>query len=56
MKKDAKKYFLNDCHVKTIMGKMLDETNKKVDKLRLDQYYGITAHHYGEDDENLTQV
>lgn len=56
MKKDAKKYFLNDNQVKTIMEKMLDESSKKVDKLRLDQYYGITAHHFGEDNENLTQV
>ena len=36
MKKDAKKYFLNDNQVKNIMEKMLKETNKKVEKLRLD--------------------
>ena len=50
MKKEAKKSFLNDSHVKAIMNKMLAETNKKVDKLRLDQYYGITEHHFGDDD------
>jgi hypothetical protein len=39
------------------MNKMLDETNKKVEKLRLDQYYGITAHHFGEqNDQGLTKV
>jgi hypothetical protein len=54
MKKDAKKYFICDSQVKTIMEKMLGETSKKVEKLRLDQYYGITAHHFGEDEENLT--
>lgn len=38
------------------MDRMLKETNKKVDKLRLDQYYGITEHHFGEDDQGLTKV
>jgi hypothetical protein len=36
IKKDAKKSFLNDSQVRTIIDRMLKETNKKVDKLRLD--------------------
>lgn len=39
----AKKSFLSDAHVKTIIGEMQDKTNKSVDRLRLQQYYDLTA-------------
>lgn len=42
----AKKSFLADSHVKSIIGEMQQKTDKCVDRLRLQQYYDLTANDF----------
>lgn len=48
LKDGAKKSFLSDAHVKNIIGEMNSETNKKLERLRLQQYYTLTINDFGE--------
>ena len=46
LKDGAKKNFLTDAHVKNIIGEMNSETNKKLERLRLQQYYTLTINDF----------
>jgi len=43
IKNGAKKSFLSDAHVKSIITDMQHKTDKSLDRLRLQQYYDLTA-------------